>query len=248
MLAAVAGAVASLVALLLLPWPLWGRLALLVAVIGVSAIVVVLKPRSTSSRDGRTADLTGRQVVKVASQSRLVMIAELRPDQQVVEHRSPLSWADVSEERAIEPGRWFQQGTVLQIIVRGYNLEVRPTDFGIWEGTECYGEGSEEFLAAVLDPTPVRGGKPWVGLKLAKNGARRIVMAGPDGRLTERDPFDGHPRASGHWHIDADGRLHIEVEERWYLTARRWGDIYLGSEIGESEPQDFAVVRVAQGR
>jgi hypothetical protein len=200
-------------------------------------------PHTASAYLGTESALVGKRLVKVASRSGKVALVNLHENRVLYEQWLPLTEDDVRDNVDLWRGNWLVDDGSVRIIVRGYNLGLRPAADGMWQGIEQYAEGSEEFLAVVVDPTPLRTGAAWVGLKLGEYGVRRVIVATGDGRLHERDPFGGQKPWQGQWTLTDADCLSINVD-KWQLHAReQWPGIMIGSETSPSGRQGFAIVR-----
>jgi|GEM_PF-6620285 len=257
------GLAAGIAQLLSAPWPLAIRIAvfsllalaaLLIAAyqLGLrrghpAAAAAVRKRRSPAIDRWSQETLTGTQVVKVASKSKNVAICELREDGSLGEQWLPQAPHQAFSLEESRSGHWSYGDEGLRIVVRGHHLLLRPNLTGTWAGFEQYGPEPEPFVGAVVDPDPFVSDAPWAGLKIGEHGARRIITADPNGRLTETDPFNAGEEWEGRWSVVAD-RLHIDVGNRWSLAAKRWNPgILLGVEHSDQGELGYAVVKALEG-
>lgn len=253
---AVLAGTASVVQLVTAPYPLEVRLALFGLLLVMSVILLSytlgfsrgsLSAATTTVPAGVSLEsLLGQRFVKVASESRNAALCELRDDGVMYESWLPRSLETSRDKEVLLRGNWLLEGEELRIVTRGYNLGLRPAENGVWDGSEQYAEDSQPFVGGIIDVAAVRNGEAWAGLKLGEDGVVRAVVAEPDGRLRERDPFGVDPQSQweGEWSIDG-GRLRVSVGQ-WKLEAARWRPgVYIGSEESATDPdQGFAVVRL----
>lgn len=252
---AVLAVVASIVQLLTAPWPVSVRAGvfatLVVAAVALFAYELGRKRGgegaevpSSWNRERDAVSLGGQRIVKVPSVSRNVALCTLHEDGVLYETWLPRSRGAADASADVWRGHWRVEDDELYIVVGGYSLVLREGAHGILGGKERYGDDSQPFIAAIVDPVPIERNQSWIGLKIGERGVARVIVADRSGSLLERDPFRPDPPWSGRWSVD--GRLLTISVDDWELNASRLKPgIYVGSELSPIDPeQGFAVVRV----